>query len=74
MKPLRDYRFSREPAVWVTFLQAAITIAVSWGLSLNESQIFGLFAGMTAFSGMLIRSNVRPVSTSISIAEKKPPE
>lgn len=60
-------KFSREPAVWVTTLQALITIAVAWGLAMTEAQIIALFAGLATVSGFLIRSQVRPVKTSVSV-------
>lgn len=54
-------RFSREPAVWISVIGAAITLAVAFGLKLSPDQQTAVDALLTILVGIIIRSQVTPV-------------
>jgi len=51
----------REPAVVVAVLQAALAVAVSFGLDLSAEQVSALLAFAAAIGALVVRQRVTPI-------------
>lgn len=51
----------REPVLWLIFLQAAIGLALAFGLDLSAVQQWALQAFAAALIGLLVRQRVTPL-------------
>ena len=52
---------NREPVLIITAVQAAVALAVSFGLGLTSEQAGALMATVSAILGLVMRHNVSPV-------------
>ena len=59
-----------EPAMVVALLQAALTVAVSFGLDLSTEQMSALAALAAAAGALLVRQRVTPTSTVDELTAK----
>lgn len=63
----RDISFTTEPAVWMGLIEAAIVLAVAFGVPLTleqKSAIIGFVSAFLAIAGsVVVRANVTPVAT-----------
>ena len=50
-----------EPAIIMSVLQAALALAVSFGLQLTAEQVGGILALSAAIFGLILRARVSPV-------------
>ncbi len=53
--------FGREPVLYLALVQAALALAVGFGLGLTGEQVAGLMAFAAAVLGVVTRSRVSPV-------------
>lgn len=53
--------WSREPALYVTLVDAVLVLAIAFGMPITEDQKAALMAVIVAASGLVIRSQVSPV-------------
>ena len=53
--------FGREPVLYLALVQAALALAVGFGLGLTGEQVAGLMAFAAAVLGAVTRSRVSPV-------------
>jgi len=64
-----DISFSAEPAIWVALANAALLVAVSFGLPVTNDQKVAvdtlLGALLAVGAGVVIRSRVTPVAAMI---------
>lgn len=51
----------REPAMWLSVIQAGLALAIGFGLNLSTEQFGLLMAFSSAIFGLLTRSQVSPV-------------
>jgi hypothetical protein len=68
--------FSREPAILVGLVDAALMLAVTFGLPLTEPQKGAIDAVLALLASVIIRSQVVPVKTVAALigpAEITPP-
>ena len=56
-------RIRREPVLVTGLIQAALVLAVSFGLDLSNEQTAGILAVAAALLALVARSRVTPVST-----------
>ena len=61
MKDSISNLWNREPALVVGFVQAAIALAVSFGLTLSPVQIAGILGFTAAALALVVRRKVSPV-------------
>ena len=54
--------FGREPAAIMAALQAAIALAIAFGLDLSDEQIGAILAVVATIAGLIVRSQVTPVA------------
>lgn len=54
--------FGREPALILGVVQAAVALAISFGLELSGEQIGGILAVTAAVLALITRSQVTPVA------------
>lgn len=54
--------FDREPALVMAAIQAVLALAVGFGLSISPEQIALILAAVAAIVGVVVRSQVTPVS------------
>ncbi len=55
------WRFSENPAVWISVITAGLTLAASFGLHLTPERTGALAAFLTVLGGAVTRSQVTPV-------------
>ena len=60
-----DLSFSREPALWIALINAVLILAVTFGLPLAPEQKGAIDAVLAAVAGVLIRSQVTPVTPAV---------
>lgn len=52
----------REPALWMGFVNAALAVAVGFGLNVTPEQVGLINAAVAALLSLITRSQVSPVS------------
>lgn len=59
---LGQFTFSTEPAVWISVANALLLLAVTFGVPLSAEQKGAIDALLAVLAGVLIRSQVAPVT------------
>ena len=54
--------FNREPALILAFIQAALAVAIGFGLDVSPEQLALILAATAALLGLITRQSVTPTS------------
>lgn len=54
--------WNKEPAVFLAVINAAIALAIGFGLKLSQEQLSLIMAFITAVFGLITRTQVTPVN------------
>lgn len=60
----------REPTLWIVAFEAALFVAVLFGLPVTETQVMGINAFVVALLSLLVRQNVTPNANVLEFKHK----